>query len=74
MYKFPRIKELRESRNLTQPKCAEIFGVGKNTYIRYESGERVPTIDFMMDVAKYYGVSLDWLTEQIDPNSNVHDG
>ena len=62
MYKYHRIRDLREDNDLTQPQCAKLFFIAKNTYIRYENGERIPPIDFMERVADYYGVSLDYLT------------
>lgn len=61
MYKYHRIKDLREDNDLTQIQCAKIFYVAKNTYIRYETGERIPPIDFMERVADYYKVTLDYL-------------
>lgn len=62
MYKYHRIKDLREDNDLTQIQCAKLFYVSKNTYIRYETGERIPPIDFMERVADYYKISLDYLT------------
>lgn len=62
MYKYHRIKDLREDNDLTQAKCAELFYISKNTYIRYETGERTPPIDFMERIANYYKVSIDYLT------------
>ena len=61
MYKYHRIKDLREDNDLTQIQCANKFYVAKNTYIRYETGERIPPIDFMERVADYYKVTLDYL-------------
>lgn len=61
MYDKYKIRELREDHDLTQAQCAELFYVSKNTYIRYETGERIPPFDFMIRVADYYGVTLDEL-------------
>lgn len=61
MYKYHKIKDLREDNELTQIECAKIFYVSKNTYIRYETGERMPPIDFMERVADYYKITLDYL-------------
>lgn len=61
MYKYHKIRDLREDNELTQMECAKEFFVSKNTYIRYETGERMPTIDFMERVADKYNVSLDYL-------------
>lgn len=64
MYRYHRIKDLREDNDLTQIQCAKIFYVAKNTYIRYETGERIPPIDFMERVADYYKVTLDYLANR----------
>ena len=69
MYKYHRIRDLREDHDLTQAKCAALFYVSKNTYIRYETGERVPPIDFMERVADYYKVTLDYLANRTDRKS-----
>ena len=61
MYKYHKIRDLREDKDLTQIECAKLFFVSKNTYIRYETGERIPPIDFMERVADYYKVTLDYL-------------
>ena len=64
MYKYHSIRDLREDNDLTQVECAKLFYISKNTYIRYENGERIPTIDFMERVADYYKVTLDYLADR----------
>ena len=66
MKHYYRIRELREDHDLSQPACARLFFVAKNTYIRYENGERIPPTDFMERVADYYKVSLDYLAGRTD--------
>lgn len=61
MYKYHKIRDLREDNDYSQAKCAEVLYVSKNTYIRYENGERIPPIDFMERVADLYNVSIDYL-------------
>lgn len=61
-----RLKELREDHDLTQKQCADIAYIGKNTYIRYEKGERVPPLDTVMFFAKYYKVSIDYIAKLTD--------
>lgn len=70
MYKYHRIKDLREDNDLTQIECAKKFFVSKNTYIRYETGERIPPIDFMERVADYYNVTLDYLAGRTNNRDN----
>ena len=66
MYKYHKIRDLREDNDLSQIECAKALYVSKNSYIRYETGERMPPIDFMERVADYYNVTLDYLAGRED--------
>lgn len=66
MQYYALIRELREDHDLSQPKAARLFYVSKNTYIRYETGVTEPPFAFMVRVAEYYGVSLDWIAGRTD--------
>ncbi len=61
MQKYNRIRDLREDSDLTQIQCAKIAYISKNTYIRYENGEREPPLDVIINLAKHYNVSLDYI-------------
>ena len=56
-----RLKELRESRNLTQKQVAEIIGYSVLSYARYEKGEREPDISTLKKLADYFDVSVDYI-------------
>ena len=58
---YTRLRDLREDNDLTQPQCAKIANIGKNSYIRYENGERVPPLDVIVTFAEYYNVSIDYI-------------
>ncbi len=61
MFKI-RLKELRESKGMTQRDFAAEFGVSKGTVGMWESGAREPrTIDEINRIADYFGVSTDYL-------------
>lgn len=61
MFKI-RLKELRESKGMTQRDFAAEFGVSKGTVGMWESGAREPrTIDEINRIANYFGVSTDYL-------------
>jgi len=64
--KMNRLKELREDNDLTQEECAKIAYIAKNSYIRYEKGERIPPIDVMASFAKYYKTSIDYIADVTD--------
>lgn len=61
MQKYNRIRDLREDSELTQIQCAKIAYISKNSYIRYENGEREPPLDVIINLAKHYNVSLDYI-------------
>ncbi|KIL30477.1 helix-turn-helix domain-containing protein [Bacillus subtilis] len=56
-----RLKELRESRKLTQDKLAEILGISRGTYAHYEINKRKPDYDMLIKIADFYGVTTDFL-------------
>ena len=69
-----RLRELREDHDLTQAKCAKIANISKNSYIRYENGERIIPLDTAIVFAKYYNVSLDYIakiTNQSKPYGKI---
>lgn len=57
-----RIRELREDHFLTQQKIADLLHIGQRTYADYESGKtRIPVASLMI-LAKYYNVSMDYIS------------
>ena len=56
-----RLKELRESKRLTQKEVAEIIGYSEISYARYEKGEREPDIRTLCKLADHFKVSVDYL-------------
>lgn len=61
-----RLRDLREDHELTQLQCAKIAYISKNSYIRYENGERIPPLDIIAIFAKYYNVSIDYIAKLTD--------
>lgn len=60
MSHFPtRLKALRG--DMKQAEFARRIGLPQNSYNRYESGERVPDIDVLSQMASRLNVSSDWL-------------
>ena len=58
---FQRIKDLREDHDLTQEDLAQKLGYYTTQYARYERGEVNVPIDFFIELAKFYDVSIDYL-------------
>lgn len=58
---FQRLEDLRIDRDLTQQEVADILGCKREVYRRYEKGTRTIPVDFLIQLADYYGVSLDYI-------------
>lgn len=58
---FRRIKDLREDADKTQTELAEYLGTTAQYYGKYEKGEREIPFTRAVALAKFYGVSLDYL-------------
>lgn len=56
-----RLKESRMAAGLTQVKLAEIIGVTKSVYNKYETGDVKPPIDKIIKIAMVLHVSIDYL-------------
>ncbi len=68
-----RIKDLREDRDITQKEIATYLHVKQNTYSQYENGQRQLPIECLIALAKFYGVSTDYilgLTNETKPYPN----
>ncbi|MDE5721877.1 MAG: helix-turn-helix domain-containing protein [Clostridia bacterium] len=61
-----RLKQLRESNNITQLRLALDLGTNQNTISRYETGEREADYSMLIKIADYFNVSLDYLLCRTD--------
>ena len=62
MSKFSeRLRELREEFNLSQDKLAKAVGLTHTAIGLWEQGKRVPNLDAVILLAKYFGVTIDYL-------------
>ena len=59
--KYERIRNLREDADLTQSEVGKQINVPQRTYAYYESGERMIPPQVLVALAKFYGVSVDYL-------------
>lgn len=62
-YKYQRIRDIREDKDLTQKDIAEQLNLYLNTYRRYETGEKTIPVNILKKLSKFYKVSMDYLTE-----------
>lgn len=56
-----RLKDIREDSDLTQQRIADYLHIKQNTYSQYENGQRQIPTDVLVKLARYYGVSTDYL-------------
>ena len=58
---YPRIRELREDKDLTQAAFAKKLGMSQTGYSKYETGENDIPTNILIKMAKYYDTSMDYL-------------
>ena len=61
-----RLKDLREDADIKQQTIAEFLNIRQNTYSQYENGQRQVPLDVLIALARYYGVSTDYILELTD--------
>lgn len=70
-----RLKEMRTKRGLTQREVAERIGIGVSTLGMYEAGKREPDLDTLRKLARFFGVTVDYLmgneAEELSPEEQL---
>lgn len=66
MFYYKRLRDLREDHDLTQKQVAELIKTTQQVYSEYEKGIREIPLFKMVILAKFYNVSMDYLTDLID--------
>ncbi len=56
-----RLRELRKERGLTQVEIAEVLKIKQQSYTRYELNTSEPCYEMLVEIAKYFEVSTDFL-------------
>ena len=56
-----RLRILREDNDLTQEQCAQIGGISKKSYERYENEIRPIPSDILIKYVKFYNISADYI-------------
>lgn len=65
-----RLKYQRAMFGVSQEKLAEIIGCSTQYIYQIESGKCKPSIDALLSISDYFGVSIDYLLKGNDNNSN----
>lgn len=56
-----RLRAMRQEKNIGQIKLAKELDVGKSIISLWEQGKCEPTLSKLVAIAKYFGVSIDYL-------------
>lgn len=68
---YQRIRDLREDADKTQSEVAEYLGTTAQYYGKYEKGERELPFMRAIQLAEYYGVSLDYIAGRTNITKGV---
>ena len=63
---YRRLRDLREDHDYTQDQLVQILGMHKTTYTNYEQGKREIPFSLIIELAKLYNVSIDFIAELSD--------
>ena len=58
-----KLRELRIEKGLSQRKLGEVFNVCNQTISFWETGSREPDLDTLLEIARFFEVSLETLLE-----------
>ena len=58
---YPRIRDLREDRDLNQTQVASMLGMSQTGYSKYETGENDIPTTILIKLARFYNTSIDYL-------------
>lgn len=61
MARFQRLQDLREDKDLRQEDIAKVLGITRQQYQLYESGKREIKFSQVIELARFYKVSIDYI-------------
>lgn len=56
-----RLKKLREKKNYSQAQAAKRVGVSRSTMSAYERNLKTPRLETLIEIARLYGASVDYI-------------
>ncbi len=63
---YPRIRNLREDKDMTQTQVAKILGMSQTGYSKYETGENDIPTTILIKLSRFYKTSIDYLLGETD--------
>ncbi|MBQ8892347.1 MAG: helix-turn-helix transcriptional regulator [Bacilli bacterium] len=67
-----RLKQVRMKNNLTQKELAKVLNTTQSNISSYENGKTLILTAFLYNYAKYFNVSLDYLTGRTNENIKIN--
>ena len=67
-----KLLELRQAHDLTQKQLCESLNIGRSTYSYFETGSRIPDVETLLLIARYYDVSIDELVTDSKPHRSTY--
>lgn len=67
---FPRLKDLRDDKELSQEQIGRLLGIQQTVYSRYERGFQTIPVEHLLTLADFYKTSTDYIlgrTNNINP-------
>lgn len=58
---YPRIRDLREDKDMSQTILAKILGMSQTGYSKYETGENDVPTNILIKLAHYHETSVDYI-------------
>ncbi len=58
---YPRVRNLREDRDISQTKLAKILGMSQTGYSKYETGENDIPTSILIKLAIFHNTSIDYI-------------
>lgn len=71
---YERIRNLREDKDLTQKQIGQLLNMSQTGYNQYEIGKNDIPTKILIDLAKFYNTSIDYLlglTNEIKPYPRI---
>ena len=63
---YPRLRDLREDKDLNRTQVAKYLGMSQTGYSKYETGENDIPTSILIKLARFYNTSIDYLLGQTD--------
>ncbi len=63
---YPRVRDLREDKDMNQTEMAKELGMSQTGYSKYETGENDIPTEILIKLARFHNTSIDYLLGETD--------